>query len=572
MVYTGKPSRGCHLCRKRRVKCDESKPRCGQCIKLGKECPGYRSESDLIFRNENVAVIQRSQRGDAAKAPVPMSSTSSPPSSLSSSELVIINTKSTDPAPDSTQIARWVNNILNDRDDDPFPDLNPSTLQLGLSRQLQLSPEVCARAFFFRNFARTRQDADFSARGYLDHLSRLFNGVAPDSALHQAVTAVSLAALGGYPSKRLLRDYARHYYGKALRAARNELQDPIRAQSDESIMTALIFTLYEVVTTTDSRSSIGTNNWANHVDGAVALVKLRGEKIFDSVVATSLFRAVRNGMLTSSIQQDRPVADFPGPKGWYGDESAPQNYSGTLTRLSLSLPDYRIRAKEVLKEPASPERDSRILDVVAAACKSDAYLGDWYRFTPPDWRASTIALSDGQNMAGAWMGPIHAYEDVFRAYAVNDYRIRRLLYHDLILKCLMALETKNEAVEKIERSSKYVSQTMVDEICASVPFHLQFDLQSKAQKLGQDEGATLAIGAYLLVSPLHTASGIPCIPERQRLWLQDKLDLIAAVFGVTGEQMLDMARKQIVSTGPSDSQLLYRRDDMVGYSIVEYIV
>ncbi|PHH73046.1 hypothetical protein CDD83_4823 [Cordyceps sp. RAO-2017] len=51
MPNTGRPSRDCHLCRQRRVKCDLERPGCRRCFKYGVQCPGYRDQQDLVFRN-----------------------------------------------------------------------------------------------------------------------------------------------------------------------------------------------------------------------------------------------------------------------------------------------------------------------------------------------------------------------------------------------------------------------------------------------------------------------------------------------------------------------------------------
>ncbi|KAI5363819.1 putative zn(2)-C6 fungal-type DNA-binding domain-containing protein [Septoria linicola] len=53
MVYLGRPSRACQTCKTRRIKCDEQKPACTNCIKTGRLCPGLPNETDLIFRTEN---------------------------------------------------------------------------------------------------------------------------------------------------------------------------------------------------------------------------------------------------------------------------------------------------------------------------------------------------------------------------------------------------------------------------------------------------------------------------------------------------------------------------------------
>ncbi|KAF7630663.1 hypothetical protein AFLA_011284 [Aspergillus flavus NRRL3357] len=43
-------SKGCSLCRKRRIRCDQSRPHCSQCRKYGAVCPGYKRS--LKFQDE----------------------------------------------------------------------------------------------------------------------------------------------------------------------------------------------------------------------------------------------------------------------------------------------------------------------------------------------------------------------------------------------------------------------------------------------------------------------------------------------------------------------------------------
>ncbi|KAB8213236.1 hypothetical protein BDV33DRAFT_71055 [Aspergillus novoparasiticus] len=43
-------SKGCSLCRKRRIRCDQSRPHCSQCRKYGADCPGYKRS--LKFQDE----------------------------------------------------------------------------------------------------------------------------------------------------------------------------------------------------------------------------------------------------------------------------------------------------------------------------------------------------------------------------------------------------------------------------------------------------------------------------------------------------------------------------------------
>ncbi|KAF4971072.1 hypothetical protein FSARC_2020 [Fusarium sarcochroum] len=68
MPNTGKPSKDCHLCRSRRVKCDLGRPSCQRCIKYGAECPGYRDEHELVFRNADPTSVKKRKKRTQQKA------------------------------------------------------------------------------------------------------------------------------------------------------------------------------------------------------------------------------------------------------------------------------------------------------------------------------------------------------------------------------------------------------------------------------------------------------------------------------------------------------------------------
>ncbi|PVH90225.1 hypothetical protein DM02DRAFT_683428, partial [Periconia macrospinosa] len=58
--YRGRPSKGCELCRAKKVKCDEGKPICIHCSKSGHECK-YRDQADILFRNQTALAAQKAE-------------------------------------------------------------------------------------------------------------------------------------------------------------------------------------------------------------------------------------------------------------------------------------------------------------------------------------------------------------------------------------------------------------------------------------------------------------------------------------------------------------------------------
>ncbi|KAK4124186.1 hypothetical protein N657DRAFT_644387 [Parathielavia appendiculata] len=104
MVYCGKPSKGCQMCRTRRIKCDETKPTCNQCAKARRQCPGYKDEFDLVLRNENFAAKRRAlkltaPRRKKADLAEPSSASTSSSSSSSSASSTSLSSSSSPPTP-----------------------------------------------------------------------------------------------------------------------------------------------------------------------------------------------------------------------------------------------------------------------------------------------------------------------------------------------------------------------------------------------------------------------------------------------------------------------------------------
>ena len=73
----------------------------------------------------------------------------------------------------------------------------------------------------------------------------------------------------------------------------NAIKDPALARSDEILMAIMLFSLYEAVTSTDDTRSV----WTRHINGAVTLLKIRGEEMTKKPTSLHLFRAVRASMV-----------------------------------------------------------------------------------------------------------------------------------------------------------------------------------------------------------------------------------------------------------------------------------
>jgi hypothetical protein len=210
--------------------CDEGRPSCGQCLKSNRDCQGYRNENDLLFRNETEVTERRVKRTTHGKRASPHSSSSSG--------------SSRSPTPGTPSAFNPLTVILPDHSEDYSPKAVDSWA-LSIPRSLNQSHEQTALTYFFSHFILVPRHSQVS-RGYLEYLLPLYINTSLDSALSAATSAISLATFGNHPDRKYLLDTAQGKYSEALIKVNRALQDPLQAKQDDTLMTILLFSLFEV--------------------------------------------------------------------------------------------------------------------------------------------------------------------------------------------------------------------------------------------------------------------------------------------------------------------------------------
>ncbi|KAF1916321.1 hypothetical protein BDU57DRAFT_226913 [Ampelomyces quisqualis] len=571
MVYTGKPSRGCGMCKSRRIKCDEKRPTCGNCKKSARKCPGYPDEFDLVFRDENKAMARKARKtsGSAPSRSCTGGSSSHASPYLSPNAIFDLQSEASSLQLASTSRPRTLSGHSSDGElihftqemQKPLPldqifDFQSFAWNIEVPATITMPPEYEAVPFFFKNFITLPQQAE-STRGFLEYLVPLYNRARSSSVLHLATTAVAMATCGQYPGRQELLRNAVSTYGKALKKLNDDLQDPVMSKSDETVLAILMFSLYETIMSTDDTITA----WGQHVDGAVTLTKLRGTDQFNDEMSHAIFRAVRTMMITSCVQRSKPVDDFPGVKGWIGNgEFNEENVANRLTLICIDLPSLRARANNLTKTPHDPNNELEAKQILEVAQMVDDNLAEWYVTLPSEWKHSTIgvvsempALED-LAITEKWPGEQHIYNDVPLASIVNDYRVCRIFCRRVMMACINWLSiggiTENE---REYNQSVYVIQQMVDDVSACVPFHLDYELQVVAKSMGQEQNAAEAFGGYSLVWPLYVAANAESVPQAQRDWLFGRLSVIGTKFGLSSAQVLVLARRHVLTCGPIGS-------------------
>jgi hypothetical protein len=102
-----------------------------------------------------------------------------------------------------------------------------------------------ATGFFITHHAQRKRLVDHQ-KGFMDLLEDLYESCSPSSLIHKATYALSLGALSNFYQSVPLRLEARMEYARALRDLGLAVKDPSSCATDETLMTILICSYYEV--------------------------------------------------------------------------------------------------------------------------------------------------------------------------------------------------------------------------------------------------------------------------------------------------------------------------------------
>lgn len=324
-----------------------------------------------------------------------------------------------------------------------------------------------------------------TTRGYLEVAASMFDQAKEGSALRLATEAVAISAMANEPRQKHLRHLAARLYGRALAATQRAIKNPKEATSDATLLSILLFALYESISSSDHSMPA----WTKHIGGAVAIVKARGVEQFENPQSLSLFRCVRAQMLANAVQQHKPIDDFPGPKGWLSD--LPDDTTGAFKILecSIALPYFVSNAKSLIDREKTDESIKEVTKLLEQALETQQAFRNWELYMPSKWAPrSTASVSctidqDQIEDMEAWPGPMHTYEDVNVSSIRNNNRVNQMLCSSIVIDTLRWLDPAGYTSDERYDNAKNRVQSLVDDICYSVPFHLW------GQVLGDNTGS-----------------------------------------------------------------------------------
>ncbi|TVY42684.1 White-opaque regulator [Lachnellula subtilissima] len=537
MVYCGKPSRGCQMCRTRRIKCDETKPTCLQCQKSRRQCPGYKDEFDLVFRNETQATEKRARK------------------TLHTQRQGILDDNKADLA-----------NSFGD--DSNMHDTSSSRLAMMLSKSQALSVPIEQQApcFFVTNFIIPLSDRGTgTGPGHFDYLEPLMKTTGPNSTLSVAFKAVAMAALANRPNSRGrgLLPKAMGQYAKALKATNLALQNPAQQKTDQTLASILMLGFFETILA----QSNSAQAWYSHVDGAVQVVRMRGKKQLRTKIGRSMFRVVRNQMTVNCMTASKVPA---GGADWWCTDSPGEDF---IVRLNIAVATLRSEIHAALADwPRTPEYFQKATEFIRRARIMEKQYLQWEALLPEYLKPKTIAWVDqipGGDITRAEVcpGKVDVYQDIRIATMWNHTRILRLYISGTIVRCAAWIRSPLDYRTAPEYSTESrLCHDLITETIASIPFFLGW-------RVGQGGGGSPAgeqpngaarfknffspsgAAAFFAIWPLFSISTTDSITDLQRAWVKGRLVFISEVIGLSHAKVLSGFQLRLPS-------MTIRRDNM----------
>ncbi|KAF7896748.1 uncharacterized protein EAF01_009151 [Botrytis porri] len=498
MVYCGKPSKACAECRLRRTKCDTLTPSCSQCIRAGRNCTGYRTEADMMFRDQTQHYANK--RG------------------TENDTRLVVSKKRTKASNDASESS--LDSQLTCQ----------STMQLAtqiktLTPGLPTSSAEQATCYFFRNYVLE----DNSTSGSFQYLHEIYDKELIGPALTDSIECLGMVGLANFWKVAEFQVHANKKYNSALRLVSSRLRNEDEARADQTLVAVILLGLYEINTCTGPQSM---KSWTKHVIGASSLMQLKGKQCLETPIGRHIFAHLRTQIITNCIQRHVSIPSFIRDWSTYALQFQSPN-DAHATTLSEQVMEFGN-----LRATMSSFHDYRNAEkVIKAALVIDSKLVEW-AFTCPLECMFYKTLTLRQRSDGVFSDHYHIYDSIWAAALWNHYRCVRILINEVVYVQLTHLRNIQPELFDLDLRNPIFSDSQLEisttaviqlshDICASVPF-----------MLGYTEGGEVtlnsakAVSGNLLLWPLYTAACTPLVSDMMCHWVAGRLRVISDIMGI----------------------------------------
>ncbi|KAJ5957267.1 hypothetical protein N7501_011546 [Penicillium viridicatum] len=419
MVNDGKPSKGCGNCRSRKIRCDQTRPACGECTRRNRECPGYRDELALMFRDETESVVYKARSSQS-------SSTASTPSSSFRHRM---------------------------------PRRSPRFTFLGQSSASSVTTSSSTGL----------EDLAFDFSSGLGHELWMCQARQSPMRTHPN-TGISKQESHAIPGNVLITEILTNF----LMESTGYIADADEAKTNQTLGAVVLLALFEIVV---SRAPQGMEGWTNHICGAAALLQHRGATQLQSEVGIRLFRHLRYQIIISCLQRDVLV---PSSLLEFTElDMIPQIKNAAGTKIILIIGHLsNLRANIHTQTLTDPQE---ILG--AACAIEAGLLAWLSALPPDFTHSSHTLMPRDRSFERRCHGirpynnEYHIYPGIWASNCWNHYRCARILVGEIMLSQVHKLSSSSptslsDGLRLYSKSLRSTIRRLGADICRSSPFHL----------------------------------------------------------------------------------------------------
>ncbi|RAO64314.1 uncharacterized protein BHQ10_000326 [Talaromyces amestolkiae] len=457
--------------------CDQKRPGCSQCARKRALCPGYRDMSSQIFRDLTQVTVRKYHAKRSQSAIASSSQNKSPK---------LVKAK-------------------------------PS-----------LSLENVALNFFIRVYAPSSPSA------WLTYLESVLSCTDANSQLSlSAVLAPAIAIFSHEQKRPSLMYIARRYYLTAIADTGLRLTSIQHAVRDSTLMSINLLTLFE------ARAFQGRSpptDWTTHIEGAVELIRLRGNDQFKSVLGQALFLDTVNNIRTSCAQRrialPAPIQDL--LQTLLQKDSPPLSY-GILEIGVGNVVDNIIGLVAGMQTGAVYCNDYKA--VILEGLRLDSQVSELSRQL---WSIQSYrVLPTDASGAWRWSGLAHDYDNPQSARLWNLLRMLRLYLNKWICRAYKKAvfeqqqQQKEEKLLEMGQEFQHIPETaasntvlMAEYILSSVPYFCSLILSLEASS-----SSALSSTVRWLIWPLSVVAVSPLSPVSMQIHARDCLRKLGEEMG-----------------------------------------
>lgn len=427
-----------------------------------------------------------------------------------------------------------------------LPSFVPKSLCLSLDSQ--------ARDAFFNYYASGNSI-------YWDFLKRHYCPTNSPGHLTLAIEAVSLAYLWHQVYSNATLAAAREKYISALWITNKALKSPKDAVKDATLLAALLLDLFEKIINSESSN---VKSWTCHVDGALALVRLRGFEQFQDPFSIRVLVRLSSNYSISCIASGSQVPDeIFAIRAFLGHHL---NVLGPNWRLMDLMITYANLGSNLRRGTLSSEV------FIKQLLELDANFQALDRDMPPSWHYSVTPLEYRSERTFDYY--FNTYPDRNVSQGRNALRLVRILLNECLLQYYSAPPPNDEHLE-VMKTAQYNIQTMAGGICASVPEYVDCNgaarerlspsetspprtqtsnhiIERIPQRNNHSHTRSHQLDCYTLIFPLYVAGKSNALPGL-RGWIIRQLQYISSHF--------------YVRTAASVAQILEREMDVGAWEV-----